>query len=250
MKQINIISILSLMAIFVCCANAPQQKTTEVAQDNPAPVVDAKSIENTPTDVKCFGLLGNVKEVLLSIREYTEGSENDFWESKDSLELAFDENGRIVRDSYENIYKYDDKGNFIQGLSDKSKMRRDDKARVVFYENRMDEEDDQGFSMTFEYDGNDRMTKVVYTGWEFTVDHLFTYTDSNVYPDRINMEAEDEGDHYSTVITYTYKKFDDHGNWTEREAHSVAKHTIDDEPEGDDTILKRIEQRKISYYQQ
>ena len=72
-----------------------------------------------------------------------------------------------------------------------------------------------------EYDEKDRMAKVQLVGWESTVDQTFTYTDDHIYPDRQNMESEDEGDHFSTVVTYTYKKFDDNGNpifgfWTKK----------------------------------
>jgi YD repeat-containing protein len=162
--------------------------------------------------------------------------------------MKFDDNGRVLKDRYDNLYKYDDKGNFIYGLSEKSKMRRDEKGRIVYYENRMDEEDDQGFTLKFEYDENGRMVKTERTGWESTVDQTFTYADNHIYPDRINLESEDEGDHYSTVITYNYKKFDNIGNWTEREIHSVCKHTIDGELE-DTTDSKSIEKREIHYYQ-
>ena len=233
MKTIRIIPMMALLAIFACSANSSQKPTGETTTEGTASSAEVADHVNTPTDVRCFGLLGDVKEVRLSIREYTGDSEDDFWESKDSLQLAFDESGRIVRDNYENIYQYDDKGNFVKGLTEKSKMKRDEK----------------GFTITIEYDAQNRFSKVNIGGWESTIDQIFTYTDDHVYPDRENCESEDEGDHYSTVITYTYKKFDDKGNWTEREAHSVAKHTIDDEPEGEPTVLRRIEQRKIVYYQ-
>ena len=249
MKTIRIIPMMALLAIFACSANSSQKPTGEATAEGTASSAEVADHVNTPTDVRCFGLLGDVKEVRLSIREYTGDSEDDFWESKDSLQLAFDESGRIVRDNYENIYQYDAQGNFVKGLTEKSKMKRDEKGRVVEYMNWMDEEDDQGFTITFAYDAQNRMSKVNIGGWESTIDQIFTYTDDHVYPDRENCESEDEGDHYSTVITYTYKKFDVKGNWTEREAHSVAKHTIDDEPEGEPTVLRRIEQRKIVYYQ-
>ena len=112
----------------------------------------------------------------------------------------------------------------------------------------MDEEDDQGFTTKFEYDDLCRMVKINTVTWEPTYDIVFTYTDDHIYPDRVNTEAEDEGDHYSNVVTFTYKAFDSHGNWTERECLSETKHTTEDDPEGDITKLKRIEKRKISYY--
>ena len=248
MKPTKIIIITALLTLFICCANTSMKKTAEVTKESPSTSAVSEDNDNTPTDVRSFGLLGKVKEVRLSLREYTPGSEDDAWESLDSLNMAFDKNGRVVRDFFENIYQYDDKGNFTKGVSEKSKMERDEKGRIVLYENWMDDEDDQGFTIKFVYDNKGRMSKVEFGGWEHTIDHSFTYTGDNIYPDRINLESEDEGDHYSTVITYTYKKFDDKGNWTEREAHSLAKHTTEDDPTGDTTELKRVETRTIKYY--
>ena len=248
MKPIRILFVMALLTVFVCCANTPSNKAGEVTGESASTSAEAKSNVETPLDVKSFGLLGNVKEVLLSTREYEVGAEQDAWEKTDVLDLAFDEKGRVVRDEFENLYAYDAKGNFTKGLSDKTVMKRDEKGRVIYYENRQDEEDDEGFTMKFEYDAQGRMSKVEIVGWEHTIDHTFTYTDDHVYPDRANIESEDEGDHYSTVIDYDYKSFDDKGNWTEREAHSYAKHTVDDELEGE-TKLVITEKRKIQYYQ-
>ena len=229
MRSAIIMPIMALSVLLVCCANTPSKKTDT----------------NTPTDVRSFGLVGNVKDISVTVTDLSD-AEPTSWQDSTQY-MKFDDNGRVLKDRYDNLYKYDDKGNFIYGLSEKSKMRRDEKGRIVYYENRMDEEDDQGFTLKFEYDENGRMVKTERTGWESTVDQTFTYTGDHIYPDRINLESEDEGDHYSTVITYNYKKFDNSGNWTEREIHSVCKHTIDGELE-DTTDSKSIEKREIQYY--
>ena len=247
MKQIRIISIMALSAIFVCCANTSTKKTDKEATKDNAAAVEMKETSDTPTDVKSFGLVGNVKEVKVTVTDITSGTPDDPWE--DAVQrMEFDKNGKVVKDWFDNHYKYDDKGNFIYGVSEKSIMRRDDKGRIVFYENWKDEEDDEGFTIKIEYDEKDRMAKVQLVGWESTVDQTFTYTDDHIYPDRLNWESEDEGDHYSTVMTYTYKKLDSKGNWTEREIHTISKHTIEDDPEVDTEESKSIEQREIIYY--
>ena len=239
---------MALATIFVCCANTSMKKTDETATKDDATSVEMKDASDTPpTDVRSFGLVGNVKEVKVTVTDITSGTPDEPWE--DAVQrMEFDKNGRVVKDRFDNLYKYDDKGNFIYGVSEKSKMRRDEKGRIVFYENWKDEEDDEGFTIKIEYDENDRMAKVEIAGWESTVEQTFTYTDDHIYPDRVNWEAEDEGDHYSTVMTYTYKKFDSHGNWTEREIHTVSKHTNVDEPEVDTEDTKSIERREIVYY--
>ena len=247
MKLVRNIFIMALSAIFVCCANNSTKKTASETEKSGTNSAVAEEASSTPIDVKSFGLVGNVKKVTVMVSELESGKELAPWEDH-TQSLEFDESGRVVKDLFDNLYQYDEKGNFIKGVSEKSKMRRDEKGRIVFYENWRDNEDDQGYTINIEYDGSDRMAKVAMQGWEATVDRIYTYSDDHVYPDRANWEASDEGDHYSTVMDYTYKKFDSLGNWTEREVHTVAKHTNVDSPDAeiDDNIT--IERREIVYY--
>lgn len=242
MKRFRLLIAVALSVLFVCCGNTTKEGKSENGQPSSG---DSKAMADTPTDVKCLGLAGNVKEVSVTVTDLSSETQES-WEDSTQY-MRFDEQGRVLKDRYDNLYKYDDKGEFVYGLSEKSKMKRDEKGRIVYYENRMDEEDDMGFDIKFEYDGADRMTKSVMVGWEATIEDTFTYTDDHIYPDRQNMESEDEGDHFSTVVTYTYKKFDDNGNWTEREVKSVSKHTIDGEDQGTEEYTQN-EQRKILYY--
>lgn len=246
MKAIRTFLFLAISAVLICCANTSAKKTDATAENAGAPSVSASVAENTPTDVRGLGLVGNVKEVSVTVREISPEPGEPYVDS--TQVMRFDEKGRVLKDRYDNLYKYDDKGNFIFGLSEKTKMRRDEKGRIVYYENRQDEEDDLGFHINFEYDDNGRMSKAKMQGWESTVDEAFTYTGDNIYPDRFNAESEDEGDHYSLVVDYTYKKFDDKGNWTEREVHSVSKHTVVDEDTEETYETKSLEQRVIQYY--
>lgn len=246
MKAVNRIIFLALPALFICCANTPTKKADNVSEKDNATSVAASEV-NTHADVRSFGLLGNVKDVTVTVSEISSEGDVTTWEDSTQY-MKFDGNGRVLKDRYDNLYQYDDQGNFIFGLTEKSKMKRDGNGRIVFYENRMDEEDDMGFTMNFEYDENDRIAKVTTVGWESTFEQTFTYNDDHVYPDRVNLESEDEGDHYSTVMTYTYKQFDSNGNWTEREINTVSKHTIEDEPEVETNEFKSIEKRVIRYY--
>ena len=246
MKAIRSFLFLAISAILICCANTSSKKADATAENAGAPSVSASVVENTPTDVKGLGLVGNVKEVSVTVCEISP-EPGEPW--IDSVQvMRFDENGRVLKDRYDNLYKYDDNGNFVFGLSAKTKMRRDENGRIVYYENRQDEEDDLGFHINFEYDGNGRMSKVKMQGWESSVEETFTYTGDNVYPDRYNAESDDEGDNYYVVVDYTYKKFDDKGNWTEREVHSVSKHTNVDDDTEDVYDSKSVEQRVILYY--
>ena len=139
MKAIRTFLFLAISAVLICCANTSAKKTDATAENAGAPSVSASVAENTPTDVRGLGLVGNVKEVSVTVREISPEPGEPYVDS--TQVMRFDENGRVLKDRYDNLYKYDDKGNFIFGLSEKTKMRRDEKGRIVYYENRMDEED-------------------------------------------------------------------------------------------------------------
>ena len=159
MKSIRSFLFLAISAILICCANTSSKKADATAENAGAPSVSASVAENTPTDVKGLGLVGNVKEVSVTVCEISP-EPGEPW--IDSVQvMRFDENGRVLKDRYDNLYKYDDKGNFVFGLSAKTKMRRDENGRIVYYENRQDEEDDLGFHINFEYDGNGRMSRLL-----------------------------------------------------------------------------------------
>ncbi len=247
MKSFKITILLVLSLLLVCCDNASKKNAGLASEKANSSSVEVKETEDTPIDLKCFGLTGDVREVIVTIHDISPDGDGASWQDN-AENMEFDRSGKVLKDRFDNIYKYDDNGVFISGVSDKSKMQRDNKGRIVFYENRMDEEDDEGYAINFEYDDNDRMSKVEFSGWEATVEHIYTYESGHIYPDRVNWESDDQGDHYSTVITYTYKKFDDKGNWTEREAKTVCKYTNVDSPEVETTESINLEQRQINYY--
>ena len=69
----------------------------------------------------------------------------------------------------------------------------------------------------------------------------------------MRMEEHNEGDIYLCTSDYRYTKFDDHGNWTEREVHTVNVETSEpldenDVPESITSDSYSIESRDIKYY--
>ena len=68
MKTIRIIPMMALLAIFACSANSSQKPTGVATTEGTASSAEVADNINTPTDVRCFGLLGDVKEVRLSPR--------------------------------------------------------------------------------------------------------------------------------------------------------------------------------------
>ncbi len=246
MKSVRIIFVMVLSAIFVCCTTTSKNKEGDAPEKNNTSHASAKDMKDTPIDVRCFGMVGHVKEFTFKTAEILPDS-LEFWEDA-VAKMEFDKDGRILNDCFGNLYQYDDKGNFIKGVSELCNMLRDEKGRIVFYENKKDDDYNEKFTMKFGYDELDRMTKVEIINWESTIEQVFTFSDDNIYPDHEKWDIDHEGEIYTLEVTYTYKNFDSKGNWTERETHSVNKHITEDSPETEVNEYNTIEQREITYY--
>lgn len=229
-----IFRMLFLATLFVCGSSIC--KATDVAND---------SQDDTP-DRRTFGLVGNVKEVQISITDNSDDMVDD--PLIDEQQMTFDKNGRVTRDINDCIYVYDAKGNFINGKKDYSKMERDSKGRIKYYETRLDDEDPDCFCYTYEYDTKGRPTTVTLSLWEGVYTDKFTYTGDNVYPDKLLTEGDEQGDHYTIVVTYEYKAFDEHGNWTERVCNTETRISSEGIADITQESMSTLEQREISYY--
>ena len=230
--------------------NETQTQTTAEATDNAA---DDKV--QTPIDIQAFGFKGPVKEVVFS--SFTVADETaDVLVAEGEIDnegvvekYCFDKAGRITVDPWGGVYAYDADGNFTKGVTAKSKMQRDAQGRVSNYSQANDEEDDAMFHNTFTYDAQGRLVKVERSYWEMTIEEKFTYEGDNSYPARREFLKNDEGTTVESTTAYRYTKFDDQGNWTERELRIAGTET----EEGEEDYSTRwssaiIERRTISYY--
>lgn len=230
--------------------NETQTQTTAEATDNAA---DDKV--QTPIDIQAFGFKGPVKEVVFS--SFTVADETaDVLVAEGEIDnegvvekYCFDKAGRITVDPWGGVYVYDANGNFTKGVTTKSKMQRDDKGRVSNYSQANDEEDDAMFHNTFTYDAQGRLVKVERSYWEMTIEEKFTYEGDSPYPAVREFLKNDEGTTVESTTAYRYTKFDDQGNWTERELRIAGTET----EEGEEDYSTRwssaiIERRTISYY--
>ena len=201
--------------------------------------------DDTP-DRRTFGLVGNVKEVQISTIDITEDSDDD--PSFEDQQMTFDETGHVTLDINNCEYVYDAQGNFIKGEKDYTKMERDSKGRIKSYETRLDDEDPDCYRYTYEYDSKGRPSTINLLLWEGTYTYKLTYTGDNVYPDKFVTEGDEQGDHYTIIVTYEYKAFDEHGNWTERVCRTESR--ISSEGDEDITQLSMctLERREITYY--
>lgn len=230
--------------------NTNETQTTAEATDN-----TAADKTQTPIDIQAFGFKGPVKEAVYSSFSVADETA-DVLVAEDEIDnegvvekYSFDKAGRITADPWGGVYVYDADGNFTKGVTTKSKMQRDDKGRVSNYSQANDEEDDAMFHNTFTYDEQGRLVKVERSYWEMTIEEKFTYEGDNSYPARREFLKNDEGTTVESTTAYRYTKFDEKGNWTERELRIAGSET----EEGEEDYSTRwsnamFERRTISYY--
>ena len=209
------------------------------------------------TDVVSMGLKGPVAEVLVTTYDATISTEGryvqgDIQEDSDGR-ISFTPQGQVTFDFFGNEYNYDDSGAFVRGIEEYTRMTRDGQGRVHIYENKKDDEDDNCYKHTFNYDSSGRLVSIEMLFWESTTTFTYTYDGQNIYPSTMRMEEHNEGDIYLCTSDYRYTKFDDHGSWTEHEVHTVNVETSEpldenDVPESITSDSYSIESRDIKYY--
>ena len=201
-------------------------------------------------DIRTFGLLGDVKEVRISVAKRSDVLPGeDPWVEDNELLMTFDEQGRVTLDPYGNVYVYDKKGRLIKGLSNKTKVKRDKEGRLGNYDNEQGLNDHDLRHFTFKHDAKGRLLTVEQIYWEAITSDSMVYEGDKVYPAKTITEGQAEADSYKVTTTYKYVKTDDHGNWTERYCYYTAKSMIADEESTRSTDKgETFERRNIIYY--
>ena len=214
-----------------------------------------------PADGRTFGVVGPVKEILLSkclISTTSNDEQGDPWLEQDLPLFAFDENGRVTLDNYGFKYEWDSEGNFVKGFSEKTKFSRDDKGRISVYNNALyepgmsysDFDFDNYYVRTYRYDEEGRIAEEEFGGWEWGNTYKYYYEGDNIYPSRIEYYGAVESTMIKGTITYHYHKFDKMGNWTECYVTHITVETEDGgdaEPVTTTTVTQDI--RTIRYWQ-
>lgn len=245
---------ISLMCVACMGIQKPQREakadTTTVSRE--IVTNEDKQPVSTSLDVKSFGFIGPVKESFC-IRYEVKSIDDDVLEkgemsnnANDEAGYSFSEAGRVTGDAYGGVYSYDQTGKFVKGITAKSVMKRDEKGRVVYYSQKDDDDDDAMFTNKFTYDKQGRIIKVEQTYWEWTITQEFTYNGDDLYPSSKRYKREEEGLESESETTYRYTKFDEVGNWIERE----MTYRGSTREEGETTRWRgaNIEERRISYY--
>ena len=210
------------------------------------------------TDATAFGLRGLVKQVITTHYEATSNGSSLVCGKRvegynDSI-ITFNEHGLVTVDAYANPYTYDENDKFVKGRAKNTEMKRDDNGHIISYihQDKTEQGHWNSYSYVFEYDELNRMKEYTYTGWEEIFGHKFIYgNDDDLWPVKEEMEGQACADLFQSEILYRYLKFDDEGNWIEREVWQVDKQGVDDgsdAPEMESSNAYYIEKRQITYY--
>ncbi len=257
MKKITLFAISFAILGLASCGNA-------VKNANGSDSTSVKGGDTLRTaDLSMFFLQGPVKTVSYQRRE-----DGGAWEETDKLE--FDKEGRLAGmqcytvsgDDYMKISYAKNPNGEILLAGEKRKVERDGQGRITMLptEYTFDGEYDEGFGRYWEYK-NGRLaqhykelpagysTAEIFTSWNAKLNLPLT------------MVIEDSGKGYdeTTTETYSYKEFDEWGNFIEREIDIYGEHhdydmmMIDDDESNDDEVTvvatKSVERRIITYYE-
>lgn len=222
---------------------------------NETPTENASTYD--ATDATAFGLKGNVKKVVTLHYEARPGGQSLVRGSlqnnyNDSI-ITFNEQGQVTCDAFANPYTYDAEGKFIKGRAKTTTMKRNEDGRIISYDHQIKGEGHwNSYNYEFKYDELGRMQEYTYTGWEEIFGYKYIYDDDEtLWPVKITMEGQACADLFESEMLYRYLKFDDEGNWTEREVSMVERQGVDDgsdNPEMETSNSYFIEKREITYY--
>lgn len=258
--SLTIIAIGLLTAVASCQkSKKPTDGTTPADSTTTATSVtkEVTTPDYDTTDAIAFGLKGHVKQVITTHYEATPRGDKlvrgkSYGGNNDSL-MTFNEHGLVTCDLYANPYTYDADGNFTTGRTKATKMTRNKQGRISKYDHQIQgEEHWNSYDYQFTYDDVGRIQEIDYTGWE----EIFSYklifeNDTDLWPVKETMEGQACADIFQSETLYRYLKFDDEGNWTERETWTTEKQGIEDgseEPEMSVSNAYTIEKREITYY--
>lgn len=182
------------------------------------------------SDLKMYELTGNVK----SVKAYAvkRGNEELIYT------LAFDANGLATTHKHDLDLDIDANVN----------VERNEKGEITVYNAALPDAKKAKVNVEYTYNENGQAEKIVTVrdGWNKTTEKVKYDEQSN----RLKATAESYEDDMRIVddITYSYKSYDEKGNWTEREL-TIRNRTID--WEGDvlhEQTIRRTEKREIIYH--
>lgn len=257
----NLFLLLFTLILTACNQSKPsategvnEQADSIVAMQQQEEVIEEKIVYNT-TDALMMGLKGNVQKVVLQFYPAVEnnGKITIGGDMYYEVETAFNERGQVTKDEWKNVYEYDENGNFIKGNSMYTALKRDKEGRLIQYKDEVPngEYNEDNMTLNLAYDTKGRLQKIEYSGCYEGYKECRFYQNNNLYPSKISLSSyEEAGGGGEEEQVYTYRHFDDMGNWTERVIVCTASEVEEYDYEDDDLTSENIfiEKRVITYY--
>ena len=261
-KKTRLTIMLCTVAMLTACQSGkPSQAAADTEAEDTTEVKAAEPAEQTPvydtTDALTFGLRGHVQRIVTECYStYESDGELKEGSVSSTSETTFDQWGHVTRDEWGNEYGYDADGNYYRGNHTYTTVKRDKAGRLQQYTDvePKSDDNDENQTLTFGYDKSGRLATVKREGWTAHWTEKYYYQSSNIYPSKLEFNADYEGGgSSSSTITYTYVRLDEQGNWTERTCVSSVTETEEDpwsengeKAQVTETIT--IEKRTIEYY--
>ena len=198
-------------------------------------IFESKPTQKIAPDLQIYDVKGKVKQV--ELQNYTADNKWNYnkkdKDESSSYTVCFDTEGVATQ----HALAYLEEGR-------KPIINRDSEGRIIKFSNREHEGGDV-YSFTYNSKGN-IICKKILLGFTYNADYYYYYNQDNQI-ERITFETSDF-DYYSKgEIKYTYTKFDEQGNWTERRVE--RKSQITEEEETKKKTFREIDVRNILYYE-
>lgn len=136
----------------------------------------------------------------------------------------------------------------VAGGTLEARIGRDGLGRIVDFVCELSEDpengDERAYREEYSWDEYDRLRSYELTGWEWTARTTYSY-DAQGRRSKAVTVSSDIGFESTDTQTYSYKAFDSHGNWTEREVKVVSEQDEDGVKSRHTSV--RIERRRIHY---
>jgi hypothetical protein len=255
MKTICSIALLALTVLLtVTCGGRATQKTgDETAETTES--IDSVASADMPMaqDAAMYGLIGAVRQVLLTTYRAVQQDGGDYIAdsliSQDLLWLEFNQQGQVLRDHLGNIYSYAADGSFMKGNHSYTKLTRDGQGRLKMYDDNSNEDREEDFNVSFDYDDKGRLMTENYGGWTVVYEAHYTYDADDRMTVMESAGSYEGGGMFESRADYGYKKFDEQGNWTERLVFStyIDKEDGENPDEPVETIEKTVTLQKATY---
>ncbi len=198
-------------------------------------IFESKPTQKIAPDLQIYDVKGKVKQV--ELQNYTADNKWNYnkkdKDENSSYTVCFDTEGVATQHALAYIAK-----------GSKPIINRDSEGRIIKFSNSEHEGGDV-YSFTYNSKGN-IICKKILLGFTCNADYYYYYNQDNQI-ERITFETSDVDFYSKGEIKYTYTKFDEQGNWTERRVE--MKSQITEEEETKKKTFREIDVRNILYYE-